>query len=282
MKSIKFAFVLVGMLLLQSTSLHAQSWNSNAGGWNTGYGTVYGSFGYAMATQNIYQTTQMQIRRLQQRQMMINQFGRAAVEKAEREAKAGRASSTSPTTTSDASRPAVTAPPVPKNFGKFRPDATVDTARSFADALGETPDEKKLVRTIFTTTKEAYEKQTASKGWSNNIAGGLTFFTVAAMTVYRDAEEPSDEALDMYYQAVNLAIDETPDFATIPNKDKQQFNNIMVGFAGLLLAGYTDGKQTQDSNTVKVYGQLAGELIKMVYKMDPERLKVKNGAIVIE
>ena len=73
----------------------------------------------------------------------------------------------------------------------FRPDATVDTGNAMADALGETPEEKALIKQIYTATKAAYEKEAASKGWKNNIAGGLTFFTVTAMTVYRDAEEPS-------------------------------------------------------------------------------------------
>lgn len=272
LSSLIFAFVL-------SVAADAQVWNSNAGGWNTGYGTVYGSFGYAMATQNLYQTTQMQIQKLQQRQMMIKQFGLAAVEKAEREAKAGKSTSSSGGAQSG---PAVTPLPAPKNYGLFRPDTTVDTGKTFADSLGETPDEKKLIKSIYTASKTAYEQQTASKGWKNNIAGALTFFSVTAMTVYRDAEEPSDEAVNMFYQAMNLAIDDVPDFATIPNKEKQQFNNVMIGFAGLLLAGYTEGKQNQDPDTVKAYGQLAGELIKMVLKVEPDRLKIKNGAIVME
>ncbi|MDP1823502.1 MAG: hypothetical protein Q8L48_09675 [Archangium sp.] len=38
------------VVVLLAAPCFAQSWNSNAGGWNTGYGTVYGSFGSAMAT----------------------------------------------------------------------------------------------------------------------------------------------------------------------------------------------------------------------------------------
>lgn len=52
----------LALIVLLAVPAFAQSWNSNAGRWNTGYGTVYGSFGYAMGRQNIYNTTQMQSR----------------------------------------------------------------------------------------------------------------------------------------------------------------------------------------------------------------------------
>ena len=259
-----------------------QTWNSNSGGWSTGYGTVYGSFGYAMATQNIYNTTQMQIQRLQQRQMMIKQFGQAAVEKAEREAKAGRTSgSSSQSSGTSAPQIKVTPPPPVRNHGIFRPDPSVDTGCVMAEALGSSAEEKALIKQIFTGPKAAYETQTDSKGWKNNIAGALTFFTVTALTVYRDGAEPSDEAVDAYFKAVNYALDDIPEFANVPNKDKQAFNNVMIGFSGLLLAGYTEGKRNNDAATLKLYSQLAGELIKMVLKVEPERLRLKDGVISI-
>ena len=78
-------------MLAAASGAAAQTYNSYSGGYNTGYGTVYGSFGLAMATQNIYNTTQMQIQKLAMRQAMINKWGKAAVEKAEREAAQGKA-----------------------------------------------------------------------------------------------------------------------------------------------------------------------------------------------
>ncbi len=69
------------LMVVLASSAMAQTWNSNAGGWNTGYGTVYGSFGSAMATQNMYNTMQLNIQRATMRQAMINKWGLAAVEK---------------------------------------------------------------------------------------------------------------------------------------------------------------------------------------------------------
>jgi hypothetical protein len=269
---------LIMMAAAAVTNLNAQTWNSNAGGYSTGYGTVYGSFGLAMATQNIYNTMQMQMQRTMARNAMIKKWGLAAVEKAEREAKSGTASRTTGTVAPKIDVP----PPVVRNYGSFRSDATVDTAKAVADALGETPEEKALIRKIYAGTKSAYEKEAAAKGWGNNIAGSLTFFTITAMTVYHDAEEPSDDAVATYYQVVNSTLDEMPEFAKVTNKEKQAFHNTMIAFGGLLLAGYIEGKQGNSPETVKVYSQLAGMLIKMVLKMEPDQLKIKDGMIVIE
>ena len=259
---------------------HAQTYNAYSGGYSTGYGTVYGSFGLAMATQNMYNTAQLQMQKAMARQAMINKWGLAAVEKAEREAGSG-SSKSKPAL---ASNPAIVvpAPPVVRNHGVFRPDASVDTGKAMADALGETPEEKTLIAKIYSATKSAYEAQAGPKGWKNNIAGGLTFFTVTAMTVYRDAEEPSEVAIDTYYKVLNASLDEMPEFAKVPNKDKQSYNNMLIGFSGLLLAGYTEGKENNDAATVENYRKLAGGLIQLVLKTDPERLRLENGQIVLK
>ena len=273
-----FAF---GVVVLSANALSAQTYNAYSGGYSTGYGTVYGSFGLAMATQNMYNTAQMQMQKAMARQAMINKWGRAAVEKAEREA-AAKSSSGAKASTPSNPEIVVPPPPVVRNHGVFRPDASVDTGKALADALGETPQEKTLIKQIYTATKAAYEKAAAAKGWKNNIAGGLTFFTVTAMTVYRDAAEPSDEAVDAYYKVVNASLDEMPEFASVPNKDKQNFNNMTIGFAGMLLAGYTEGKQNNDAATIESYKEIAGGLIQLVLKTDPENLRIENGQIVLK
>ncbi|MDM7923115.1 MAG: hypothetical protein QUS14_12515 [Pyrinomonadaceae bacterium] len=257
---------------------HAQVYNSNAGGWNTGYGTVYGSFGLAQATQNIYNTTQMQIQRLTARQAMIKQFGLAAVEKAEREARSGKPAAAS---SSKAAGPAVQPPPVVRNYGKFTPDASVNTAKQIADAVGETPEEKKLLMLIATSTKAAFETEAAAKGWSNNIAGALTFFIVSNATIYHGAE-PSDESVETLYQALNESIDQIPEFGKISNREKQGFYNMLLGFAGIPLMTYMEGVEKKDEATIEVARQLAGGMTEMIMKTGPENIRVEDGKIVFK
>ncbi len=253
-----FAFV-----FLSAGGADAQ-WNSpNAYGHSTGYGTVYGSYGLASTMQSMYNVARAQSQKTA--------------------AKAGpglpsRAKSSTSSTTQTAAPPAG----VVRNHGVFRPDATVDTGKAMADALGDTAEEKALIKQIYTATKATYEKEAAAKGWRNNIAGGLTFFTVIAMTAYHDAPEPPAGAMDTHYKALNSALDDTPEFAAVSNKDKQGFNNLMIGFGGMLLAIYTDAKQNSNAETLAASKQLAGMLIEMVLKTDPENLQVENGQIVMK
>jgi hypothetical protein len=261
-------FLLASTLtFLVSAPAFAQTYDSNSGGYRTGYGTVYGTFGLAQATQNMYNTMQMNMQRAMARSAMIKRFGRAAVEKAERETSASRGRQTAP------SAMKVPPPVVAKNFGKFRPDATVDTGRLISDTLGETPEEKALLKQIYTTVKAGYDKEAAAKGWSNNIAGAFTFFLVSNSTIYHDSSEPGDETVEAIYAAVNQTLDEIPEFGKMANKDKQAFNNIMIAFAAIPLATYTQGKEAGDAATVGMARQLAGQLIELVMKTSPDNLK---------
>lgn len=276
-KSYKKLAALTFVLVFLSVGItNAQIQSAGGGYYVAGYGTVYGSFGQASAAQSrMYDAVKSQNRRTTERNASIQKWGLAAVEKAEREA-------ASPATSR--SNPQIVAPPPPvvRNHGLFRPDPTVDTGKALAEALGDTPEEKALIKRIYASTKTAYEKEAAVRGWKNNIAAGLTFFTVAAMTVYHDGGEPSDEAINTYYKLINTALDEIPELGAATNKDKQGFNNTLVGFGGLLFASYSEAKQNNNANALATSKKLAGMLIEMVLKTEPDNLRIENGEIVMK
>lgn len=244
------------MIFMSSGIADAQIQAAGGGYYRAGYPTVYTSFGQAsMAQGRMYDTMKRQ--------------------KAERDAASG-------SSTKSNAKTVLPPPLVIRKHGSFRADATVDTGKALADALGDTPEEKALIKQIYTATKAAYEKEAAVRGWKNNIAAGLTFFTVTAMTVYHDAEEPSDDAVNNYFKAVNSSLDEIPEYSKLTNKDKQGFNNMLIGFSGMMLATYTEAKQTGDAETLATSKKLAGMLIEMVLKADPENIRIENGQIVMK
>src|SRR4030095_16473747 len=212
----KLAALTCALAFLSVGNTNAQT--PNAWGYSTGYGNVYGSYGLASTMQSMYNVARAQSQRTSSRNAMIKKHGLAAVEKAEREAGS-----------SARSNPQIVVPPpsVVRNHGVYRPDPSVDTGRALADNLGDTPEEKALIKKIYAATKDEYEKEAALRGWKNNIAAGLTFFTVTAMTAYHNAEEPSDEAVKTYFQVMNVALDEIPEFGVVANKDKQAFNDML-------------------------------------------------------
>lgn len=264
--------LLLSLGLLLASPSFAQTWNSNAGGYTTGYGTVYGSFGLAQATQNIYTTMQMNISRATMRQAMINKWGLAAVEKAEREAAAGKQPSQAGLE--------VQAPRVVRNWGTFKPDKKVNTGKALADGLGDTPEEKQLVAAVFQATKQAFEAQPETKAWRNNVAGALAFFIIGNVSVYQGAEEPSDQASQALFQAINQTLDEVPEFGKMANKDKQALYDTLIGFTGMPLALATEANERKDAEGAAAARAMAGELLKLVLKVDPAKIQVENGAFV--
>jgi hypothetical protein len=259
MKNKNLAIVVFVAAAIFLSSSVASGQTATAWGYSTGYGNVYGSFGLASTMQSMYNVARAQALRKSAREAAVKKPAAASNQKL-----------------------AMPPPGVARNYGIFRPDPAVDTGKLIAEGLGDTPEEKDLIRKIFTATKAAYEKEAAARGWKNNVAAGITFFTITALTVYHDTEEPNDAAVNDYFQLMNSAIDEIPEFASVSNKDKQGFNDMLVGFSGLLLVGYTEGKENKDAATIATYQKLAGALIQLVLKTDPENLRLENGQIVIK
>jgi len=77
-------------------------------------------------------------------------------------------------------------------------------------------------------------------------------------------------------------LDEIQEMATAANKDKQGLNNTLVGFSGMLLAIHSEAQQNNDADALAKSKKLAGMLIEMVLKTDPENLRIENGQIVMK
>lgn len=112
---------------------NAQIQSAGGGYYVAGYGTVYGSFGQASAAQS----------RL---------YDKMKSQNAQRETASGSSSSSNP-------KIVVPPPPVVRNYGVYRPDAKVDTGKALADALADTPEEKALIKQIYTAIKPPTKKK---------------------------------------------------------------------------------------------------------------------------
>lgn len=163
----------------------------------------------------------------------------------------------------------------------FKPDPRSNDLNALANELGSTPEEREQLQLLFATTKELFEKEVAAKGRSKDVAAAFTFFIATAVTVYRDDPEPSDAAVDNLWGGMGSALAEIPEVARLTNAEKQQTYDMLIGFSGLLLAGYAEGQNPGGQETKKLFQQLAGVLIQTVLKTDPNKLRFTNEGLDI-
>ena len=191
-------------------------------------------------------------------------------------------------TASDRSRPKSARPspmPAPPSTSTdaafFKPDPNSNYMVAMAEQLGTTAAEKEQLRQIFALTKEAFEKEVAAKGRSNNLPAAFTLFIATMVTVYHDDPEPSDEAVDKLWDGMSSALTEMPELKNLTNDEKQQMYDMMVAFSGFVLAGYSQAKTSGDAETLKIFKVLSGGLIQTVLKTEPEKLRFGKGGLDI-
>lgn len=168
-------------------------------------------------------------------------------------------------------KPGPAAPAIDSTF--FKSDGTTDNYSALADSLGTSADEKAQLQLVFVATKDAFEKEVAAKGRMNNLAAAFTLFIATTLTIYHDDSEPSDQATDALWDGMSGALAEMPELARLSNAEKQQLNDMLVAFSGLLLAGYMEGKSSGDAETIRTFKTLAGALFETVLKTNPANLR---------
>jgi len=170
----------------------------------------------------------------------------------------------------------------PPAYTSFRPNPVNDSMATLAETLGSTPQERLVLRQVFSATKIAFENEVAKKGRKNNLSAALTFFIGSTVWVYHNSEEPSDAALDNLWDGLEGALENTPEMAQLNDADKQLFYDMMIAFSGVVLATYTEAKSTNNSDLLLTSRLLAGGLLQLVLKSDPEKLRFTSTGLVSE
>lgn len=183
--------------------------------------------------------------------------------------------------TGSAARPTAAAKPVDDTAAYFKPDSRSDAMTSLANEIGSNPTERQQLLQIFTATKQAFEKEVAAKGRSNNLPAAFTFFIATTVTVYRDDPEPTDQAIDNLWDGMSGALTEMPELSKLTNAEKQTLYDMLVALSGFVLAGYMEGKNSGDADTAAIFKQLSGELIRSILKTDPETLRFNQDGLNI-
>ena len=187
--------------------------------------------------------------------------------------KTGSSSKPTGTSTASGAKSSTSATKLTKtDSGKFNAVASDATFQSYANSNGSTAAEKQLLLQIAASTKTLFEERYAAKGWKNNVAGAFAFFIISNMTVYTGTE-PSAASQDALFESLNAIIDQSPGFASAPDKEKQALYNTLIAYSGLPLTVFAEGAQQRNASQVEKARTLAAGYIKMLLKADPETLR---------
>jgi hypothetical protein len=249
MRTQNYFTLVFALLFVLAVNIKAQTYNSNAGGYNGGYGQVYKTFGLAQATVNMQNNTQMQIQK-------------AILNLAAKKNSGSRPKSISP-----------------KSFAFFTPVSSADNFKIIADTVGEDAEQKALYKQLFVGTKEGFDAAVTPLGRKNNLAAAMAFFIAITVTVYNDDADPSDEATENLFQAINAMIDETPDMASVPNKDKQFLHDAFVAFSSMPIAFHIEAKEKKDPEMLKLAKVVAGAMLLQILKINPNDVRFEGNAL---
>ncbi|MBX3289410.1 MAG: hypothetical protein KF855_08700 [Acidobacteria bacterium] len=173
------------------------------------------------------------------------------------------------------------APRTPSATTTYRPDPSIDVASTLADSIGSNAQEKEILHALFVTTKTAFDEEVAKKGRRNSVSAAFTFFIASASMVYHNSPEPSDEAVDALWNALDASFQEMPEFAEMSDMDKQQISDTLVALSGLMILGHPQYNPSLNAETQRGYREVAGNLIRTVLQTDPEKLRFgKDGLLV--
>lgn len=152
--------------------------------------------------------------------------------------------------------------------GKFTPVAGAESFEQIAASISDVEQEKQMIAQTASVMKSTMEEQYTARGWKNNVAGAVTFFTTSMLTVYYE-KEPSDDIKNAIFDVYNTA----PEFASASNKDKQNLYNALLTYSGMPLLFYLKGKQEGNEGLVQQAKSLAKLNLKTLLKADPESLE---------
>ena len=258
------------ILIVLTAAISAEG-QTQAGGAKAGIGRVFDGAARSAAARGVQQKLNSGLLKAAVAKSKTRKSRSTTVRQPSSTATARRPSPT-PVTPSDAAGPSYT---------DFRPATGTDFVERFASALSTNPTEKELVRQLVSITRNEFEKEVSKRGRANNLAAALTFFVASTVTVYHNDPEPSDQAIDELWDGLNETLNGVPEISRLTDAEKQEMYEMLVACGGLVLAGHVLSKEGGDANSAAIYRQLAGELIKTVLQVEPDKVRFNSGGLNI-
>ena len=114
--------------------------------------------------------------------------------------------------------------------------------------------------------------------WNNPMS---SYLVGVSYLVYTGGDEPSERALESVWEAVHRTLAESPDFQRSSHAERQGFYETLVVLATLPLAGYQEGLETGDAETLATYQALAGDLLSTLFDVAPDEVRFTADGLIV-
>ena len=161
----------------------------------------------------------------------------------------------------------------------FRPTGTQLKTREIADLIS--PGNPQILQLLGALLDE-YEKNARAAGKPNDLALALSFFFATNASVYHDGGQPTDPQLLELRETIAEALVNGNGFSGVSDRQKQEMYESLVLFTGFALAAYQEGKQSGNSESVKIGEQLAGQNLLAATGISPDKISFTNQGLSIE
>jgi hypothetical protein len=163
---------------------------------------------------------------------------------------------------------------------RFKPARSRLLLPALAGSLGTTAEQKKALTEVFEAGLEGYEKEAASSGLINDVAGAIAYFIGVGYYVIRDGDEPDGDGLEAIGQTLQRTLD-TPQFRSIADPDKQKFYELMIGLGTYFAVAYRQAAEGGDAKAAAVIKDAANESLKGFLNLEPSTIRITREGMEI-
>ncbi len=161
----------------------------------------------------------------------------------------------------------------------FRSTGTQLETQGIANELGgDDPELRKQMVTIISTLLTEYEKAARAQGKPNDLALATTTALVYNSSIYNGTPDPDDARIMEIRDALAELAAEADTFVSLTDRQKQILYEKLVISTMLAKAGYEEAKEKGDKTTMATYRELAGQTLKAVSGMPPEKVDFSDEA----
>ena len=138
------------------------------------------------------------------------------------------------------------------------------------------------VQVIMTSILQEFDKSAREMGKPNDLALALSFFLATNASLYHGKGQPDDPQLLELRETIAQALIEGNALSQTTDRQKQEIYETLVLFTGFALAAYEEGIQSNNSASVKIAQQLAGQNLQSVFGVSPDKINFNNQGLSIQ